>query len=145
LREVVSSWRGSAAIERYITSQYADLAPVMKETPMAAGNVLDHTLVYGVSELAVPQGMVMTDFGFVLMGLAGGKVPGNRHLRLVGRKVTELMLTMQQIMGVDVTTFGSWDRTSATMPEILARRRDARALPSGPRSGVQGSRAYQAR
>jgi hypothetical protein len=38
---------------------------------------------------------------------------------LEGRKVTELMLTMQQLMGLDVTTFGSWDRTSTTMPEIL--------------------------
>jgi hypothetical protein len=53
------------------------------------------------------------------MGHAGGRVPGNRHVRLVGRKVTELMLTMQQLMGLDVTTFGSWDRTSQGMPEIL--------------------------
>jgi hypothetical protein len=106
-------------IERYIMSQYADLAQVMKDTPMAAGNVLDHTLIYGVSEVAEPQGHVMTDFRIVLMGHAGGQVPGNRHVRLEGRKVTELMLTMQQLMGLDVTTFGSWDRTSTTMPEIL--------------------------
>jgi hypothetical protein len=39
---------------------------------------------------------------------------------LVGRKVTELMLTMQQVMGLQVTTYGSWDRTTKTMPEILA-------------------------
>jgi hypothetical protein len=38
----------------------------------------------------------------------------------VGRKVTELMLKTQQLMGLDVTTFDSWDRTSTTMPEILA-------------------------
>jgi hypothetical protein len=108
-----------SAIERYIMSQYADLAQVMKDTPMAAGNVLDHTLIYGVSEVAEPQNMVMTDFRIVLMGHAGGRVPGNRHIRLEGRKVTELMLTMQQVMGLDVTTFGSWDRTSTGMPEIL--------------------------
>jgi hypothetical protein len=107
-------------IERYIMSQYADLAQVMKDTPMAAGNVLDHTLIYGVSEVANPQSHVMKDFRIVLMGHAGGQVPGNRHLRLVGRKVTELMLTMQQLMGVNVTTFGSWDRTSQTVREILA-------------------------
>jgi hypothetical protein len=106
-------------IERYIMSQYADLAQVMKDTPMAAGNVLDHTLIYGVTELAEPTNHIMKDFRIVLMGHAGGLVPGNRHVRLVGRKVTELMLTMQQIMGLNVTTFGSWDRTSKTMPEIL--------------------------
>jgi hypothetical protein len=106
-------------IERYIMSQYADLAQVMKDTPMAAGNVLDHTLLYGVSEVADPQGEVMKDFRIVLMGHAGGQLPGNRHLRLEGRKVTELMLTMQQVMGLQVTEYGSWDKTSRTMPEIL--------------------------
>jgi hypothetical protein len=107
-------------IERYIMSQSADLAQVMKDTPMAAGNVLDHTLIYGVSDVADPANHVMRDFRIVLMGHAGGRVPGNRHVRLEGRKVTELMLTIQQIMGLDVTTFGSWDRTSQGMPEILA-------------------------
>jgi hypothetical protein len=106
-------------IERYIMSQYADLAQVMKDTPMAGGNVLDHTLIYGVSELAEPQWHVHKDYRIVLLGHAGGRVPGNRHVRLEGRKVTELMLTMQYLMGLDVTTFGSWDRTSQTMPEIL--------------------------
>jgi hypothetical protein len=107
-------------IERYIMSQYADLAQVMKDTPMASGNVLDHTLLYGVSEIAEPQSHVMKDFRIVLMGHAGGKLPGNRYLRLEGRKVTELMLTIQQIMGLNVTEYGTWDRTTKTMPEILA-------------------------
>lgn len=106
-------------IEHYIMSQYADLAQVMKDTPMGPGTVLDSTLIYGVSEVAEPSSHVMKDFRIVLMGHAGGRVRGNQHLRLEGRKVTELMLTMQQLMGVDVETFGSWDRTSTTMPEIL--------------------------
>jgi hypothetical protein len=29
------------------------------------------------------------------------------------------MLTMQQVMGMPVTTYGSWDKTSKTVPEIL--------------------------
>jgi hypothetical protein len=41
-------------------------------------------------------------------------------VRLQGRKVTELMLTMQQVMGLQVNSYGSWDQTSTTMPEILA-------------------------
>ena len=107
-------------IDRYIMSQYADLAQVMKDTPMGATNVLDQTLIYGVSEVGEPGQHLMKDWRIILMGHAGGRVPGNRHVRLVGRKVTELMLTMQKLMGVDVTTFGSWDRTSQEMPEILA-------------------------
>lgn len=108
------------AIERYIMSQYADLAKRMKATPMGAGTVLDNTLIYGVSELAEPQSHIMKDYHIVLMGRAGGKLAGNRHISVPGRKVTELVLTLQQVMGLEVQTWGSWDRTSKTVPEILA-------------------------
>jgi hypothetical protein len=107
-------------IERYIMTQYADLAQVMKATPMGAKTVLDQTLIYGVSDVAEPGGHVMSNYHIVLMGHAGGKLPGNRHVRLPGRKVTELVLTMQQVMGMNVQSWGSWDKTSKTMPEILA-------------------------
>jgi hypothetical protein len=107
------------AIEKYIMSQYADLAKVMKATPMGAGTVLDNTLCFGVSDVAEPGGHVMKDWYIVLMGHAGGKLPGNRHVRLPGRKVTELHLTMQQVMGMNVTEWGSWDHTNKTVPEIL--------------------------
>ncbi|MEO7036801.1 MAG: DUF1552 domain-containing protein, partial [Polyangiaceae bacterium] len=107
------------AMEKFIMSQYADLCRQMKATPMGAGTVLDNTLIYGVSELAAPHDHVMTNYHIVLMGHAGGKLPGNRHIRIPGRKVTELVLTMQQMMGMNVTTWGSWDKTSKTVPEIL--------------------------
>jgi hypothetical protein len=88
---------------------------------MGNGTLLDRTLIYGVSDVGEPQAHVMKDFRIVLMGHAGGKVPGNRWVRLQGnRKVTELMLTMQQLMGLQVSEYGSWDRTTKTVPEILA-------------------------
>jgi hypothetical protein len=73
-----------------------------------------------VSEVAEPAGHIMKDYHIVLMGHGGGKLPGNRHVRIPGRKVTELVLTLQQVMGLPVDTWGSWDRTSKTVPEILA-------------------------
>ena len=107
-------------IERYIMSQYADLAKLMKATPMGAGTVLDQTLIYGCSEVAEPGGHIMSNYHMLLMGHAGGRLPGNRHVRIPGRKVTELILTMQHVMGLNVTSWGSWDKTSTTVPEILA-------------------------
>jgi hypothetical protein len=107
-------------IERYIMSQYADLAKLMKATPLGAGTVLDNTLIYGVSELAEPSNHIMRNYHIVLMGRAGGKLAGDRHIDLPGRKVTELVLTLQQVMGLNVTSWGSWDKTSRTIPEILA-------------------------
>jgi len=108
------------AIERYIMSQYADLARVMKATPMGAGTVLDNTIIYGISDVAEPHDHVMKDYRIVLMGKAGGKIAGNRHIRLVGHKVTELVLTLQQVMGMTVSSWGSWDKTSKTISDILA-------------------------
>jgi hypothetical protein len=108
-------------IEAYIMSQYADLAKQMKATPMGAGTVLDNTLIYGVSEVAEPKNHIMTNYHIVLMGHGGGKLPGNKHIRLPGRKVTELVLTLQQVMGLKVTSWGSWDQTSKTIPDILTK------------------------
>jgi hypothetical protein len=109
----------AADIEQYVMEQYADMARVMSETAMGDGTVLDNTLLYGVSDVSEPQGHVMANYHIVLMGHAGGQLPGNMHLRFPGRHVTELMLTMQQMMGLDVDNFGSWDNTSTTMPEIF--------------------------
>jgi hypothetical protein len=86
---------------------------------MGAGTVLDNTIIYGISELAMPSTHIMTNYHIVLMGHGGGKIPGNRHYRAPGRKVTELVLTLMQVMGLQVDTWGSWDKTSTTMPEIL--------------------------
>jgi hypothetical protein len=107
------------AIERYIMSQYAHLAKLMKDTPIGDSNLLNQTLIYGISDVAEPAQHIMTNWHVVLMGRAGGKVAGNRYVRIPGRKVTELGLTMQQLMGLPVTTWGSWDKTSKTIPEIL--------------------------
>jgi hypothetical protein len=106
-------------IEKYVMSQYADLAQNLKDTPMGAGNLLDNTIIYGISDVAEPASHVHKNYHIVLMGKAGGKVKGNRHYRKSGRKVTELMLTLQKLMGLNVTSFGSWDKTSTTMDEIL--------------------------
>jgi hypothetical protein len=109
----------AAVIEKYIMSQYADLAQTLKSTAIGSTNLLDNTIIYGISDVAEPSGHVMKNYHIVLMGHAGGKIKGNRHYRKTGRKVTELMLTLQQVMGMKVTSFGTWDKTSTTMPEIL--------------------------
>jgi hypothetical protein len=107
-------------IERYVMSQYADLARRMKATPVGAGTLLDNTIIYGVSELASPKTEIMRDYHIVVMGRGGGKLAGNRHVRIPGRRVTELVLTLQQAMGLDVSTWGTWDKTSKIVSEILA-------------------------
>ena len=99
--------------------QYADLAQTLKDTTIGDTNLLDQTIIYGISDVAEPQGHVMKDYHIVLMGHAGGKIPGDRHIRPAGRKVTELMLALQQVMGMNITEFGTWDPTSTPLDSIL--------------------------
>jgi hypothetical protein len=107
-------------IQKYIMAQYANLSQTLKDTTIGATNLLDQTIIYGISDVAEPQGHVMKNYHIVLMGKAGGKIKGNRHIRKAGRKVTELMLALQQVMGMNVTSYGTWDKTSTPLSEILA-------------------------
>jgi hypothetical protein len=108
-------------IERYIMEQYADMVAVLRDTPVGGDkSALDQTLLYGASDVSEPNGHVMANYHIVLAGHAGGKMPGNQHLRFQGsRKVTELQLTMMQMMGLELNEFGSWDKTGSTIPEIM--------------------------
>jgi hypothetical protein len=107
-------------IQKYIMDNYANLAQTLKDTTIGATNLLDQTIIYGISDVAEPGGHVMKNYHIVLMGHAGGKVKGNRHIRKAGHKVTELMLALQQVMGRKITTFGTWDKTSTPFNDILA-------------------------
>ncbi len=110
----------AADIERYIMEQYADFVQVLSETQVGAKTLLDQTLVYGISDLGEdPYNHNMTNYHVVLSGHNGGKVPGNQHLRFPRRKLSELMLTLLQTMGVETQEFGTWDRTTQTIPEIF--------------------------
>lgn len=111
----------AADIEKYIMEQYADMVAVLRDTPVGGSKTaLDQTLLYGTTEVSEPNGHVMANYHIVLAGHAGGKIPGNQHLRFPGsRKVTELQLTMLQTMGLEIDNFGSWDNTSKTIPEIM--------------------------
>jgi len=117
--QIQAEYESSARVEKYIMSQYAHLAQTLKNTPIGASNLLENTLIYGISDVAEPRNHIMGNYHIVLMGHAGGKIKGNRHYRKTGRKVTELMLTLQKVMGMNVTSFGTWDKTSTTVNEIL--------------------------
>ena len=110
----------AATIEKYIFDQYADLATVMRDTPIGAGNLLDQTLIYGITEVSNPKNHVHVDYPITLMGRAGGMLRGNLHHQAQGQKVTEVVLTLMQVMGVDIDNWGTWDNTSSIMSEILA-------------------------
>ena len=44
----------AAQIQKYIMSQYANLAQTLKDTTIGATNLLENTIIYGVSDVAEP-------------------------------------------------------------------------------------------
>ena len=46
-------------------------------------------------------------------------IRGGAEISISFADVADMMLALQQVMGMSVTSFGTWDKTSKTMPEIL--------------------------
>lgn len=62
------------------------------------------------------------------------------HLRFPGRKLTELMLTMQRVMGLEVDNYGSWDDTSRDDFRDVGVRQGCR-LATDHSAGLSAARA----
>ena len=99
--------------------QYADLAQTLKDTPMGAGTCSITPSSTASATLPSRSTTSMKNYHIVLMGHAGGKIRATATTARRGARSTELMLTLQQVMGMNVTSFGTWDKTSTTMETIL--------------------------
>ena len=64
----------AAKIEKYIMSQYADLAQTLKDTPMGAGNAARQHDHLRHQRRCRATGHLMKNYHIVLMGHAGGKI-----------------------------------------------------------------------
>lgn len=112
--------RVASVIERYIMEQYADLIIQMDNTSIGAGTLLDHTINLGVTDVTNPANHRHSDYHSFVFGGGGGKIAGDQHLRFEGsRKLTELHLTVFKALGLPMTEWGNWDRTSRTVDELL--------------------------
>jgi hypothetical protein len=107
-------------IDKYIMSQYADLAQVMKDTPMGGTNVSTRRSSTVSASVANLTCHLHEGLPHHLDGARGRKIARQSARPIVGRKVTELMLTMQQVMGIERETRSATGiKTNKTMPEIM--------------------------
>ncbi|MFC3174096.1 DUF1552 domain-containing protein [Novosphingobium bradum] len=85
------------------------------------GTLLDHSLVVAHSETNFAKAHTVEGIPVMLAGRANGKVKTGIHVAGNGTPISRIGLTVQQVMGVPIDTWGQDSmKTSKTIGEIMA-------------------------
>ena len=85
------------------------------------GTLLDRTLVFAHSECSFAKIHSLETIPMLIAGGAGGKIKTGQHIAGNGDPVTRVGLTVQQVMGVPMSSWGAGSmQTSKSIPELMA-------------------------
>jgi hypothetical protein len=85
------------------------------------GTLLDRTLVFAHSECSFAKIHSLETIPMLIAGGAGGKIKTGQHVAGNGDPVTRVGLTVQQVMGVPMSSWGAGSmQTSKNIPELMA-------------------------
>ena len=100
---------------------WADFVAAMASIKEGDGTLLDNMLVVAHSEVSYAKNHDVNGIPVMLAGRAGGKVKTGIHVASQGDPISRVGLTMQQLMGVPVDTWGTEAmQTSRPLSEIMA-------------------------
>lgn len=100
---------------------WVDFVQAMATIREGAGTLLDNTLVFAHSDVSYAKNHDVTGIPVMLAGRAGGKIKNGIHVNGAGEPITRLGLTMQQVMGVPVESWGFDSmKTNRPVSEILS-------------------------
>ncbi|MEM6991623.1 MAG: DUF1552 domain-containing protein [Myxococcota bacterium] len=80
--------------------------------------MLDNTLIFWASELAIGNEHTWHGMPFVLLGGAGA-IEREQFLQFDGENHCQLLVAMCNAMGLDITSFGGFDDGSGALPGLL--------------------------
>lgn len=107
-------------INRWYATQVAYLLRKMQEVPQAEGNLLDHSLVVWVSELANGAGHNPSPVCTVLAGRLGGRIRTGRFVDFGGNADwNQLLVTICQAMGTEINKVGDLGGSPGGLPGAL--------------------------
>jgi hypothetical protein len=122
-----------SAIDAWYAQQVAMLAAQLKMFTVGGKNLLDQTVICWGSEVALGAAHNHDSAPFVLIGGGGGKLKTNQVVRfpvkldsdpstssITDRAHNDLLITLGQVMGVNMTTFGDAKYCTGPIKEILA-------------------------
>jgi hypothetical protein len=92
-------------IYTWYSQQHAYLLQEMDKVDMGGHSLLDESVVFFGSELAMPPTHVKNDMPFMLAG-AGGGLKGGRHVSYGGRPHNDLLVAILNLFGDERTSYG---------------------------------------
>lgn len=100
---------------------WGDFVAGLASVKEGAGTLLDNTLVMAHSDVSYGKNHDVTTIPIMTAGRAGGKIKTGLHIAGNGQPVTQIGLTMQQVMGVPVDSWGTQSmRAINGVSEIMA-------------------------
>jgi len=106
---------------KVIMESLADQASALANIREGDGTLLDRTVVFASSETGFAKVHSLENIPLITIGSAGGRLKTGVHVQAKGDPVTRVGLTLQQILGVPVSAWGTESmETSKTITEIIA-------------------------
>jgi len=104
-----------------IMGSLADTATALRNIKEGDGTLLDRTLLMASSETGFAKIHSLENIPMMIIGKAGGRIKTGVHVQAKGDPATRVGLTVQQVMGVPVSSWGTDSlETSKTITELLA-------------------------
>jgi hypothetical protein len=111
----------SAELAQLSVNAYGELLKAMDDIKEGDGTLLDHSLVLGFSDTGWAKIHSIDNIPMLLSGGANGRHKAGQHIKVAADPVTRVSLTMQQLAGVPVGSFGVGSmQTSKPITEIMA-------------------------
>ncbi len=105
----------------YTMSCLSELVRRLRDTPDGDGNLLDNSVIYTTSCVALPWDHLMTDFPMLVLGKGGGLLRGDLHHRVDGDNASKVPFTLLKLFGSQEASFGKDEGlVSETVPALLA-------------------------
>ncbi len=111
--------RELAEIDTWYSEQVAYLLTQMDSVSEGDGTLLDNSLVVVGRELGSTAHR-MDRWPVVLAGGAGGALRGGRWLDVEGREHAQLLVSIAQLMGVDISSVGNRAPDSGPLPGLIS-------------------------
>ena len=90
----------------WYSEQLAYLLERLAAVPEGDGTMLDNTVVFAINEISRGNTHSHVDMPFILAGGAGGRLQTGRYLKYNDVSHTELLVSILNLVGVPVDTFG---------------------------------------
>jgi hypothetical protein len=95
-----------AKIATYQIVKFAEFLDKLKATKEADGNLLDHSLMYWGSGMSNGNAHDRNNPPAVIVGGAGGRLKGNRHIVAQDAPTSNLLLSLAQMGGAEIQQIG---------------------------------------